>query len=51
MQLFYGDRQRFIDIMQYSIALKGSFFNTQRMIQQYALKAYFELALAAGGIE
>jgi REP element-mobilizing transposase RayT len=39
---FYHDRQRFIDIMRHAMALNGSFFNTQRMIQQYVLKAYFE---------
>jgi starch phosphorylase len=39
---FYGNRSRFIDIMRHSIALNGSFFNTQRMMQQYVLKAYFE---------
>ena len=39
---FYHDRDRFINIMRHSIALNGSFFNTQRMIQQYVLKAYFE---------
>jgi starch phosphorylase len=40
--IFYHDRQRFIDIMRHAMALNGSFFNTQRMIQQYVLKAYFE---------
>jgi starch phosphorylase len=40
--LYYNDRSRFIDIMRHAIALNGSFFNTQRMIQQYVLKAYFE---------
>ncbi|HXG31449.1 MAG TPA: alpha-glucan family phosphorylase [Thermodesulfobacteriota bacterium] len=39
--LFYRERDRFIDMMRYSIALNGSFFNTQRMLQQYVLKAYF----------
>jgi len=39
--LFYRDRDRFIDVMRHAIALNGSFFNTQRMIQQYVLKAYF----------
>jgi starch phosphorylase len=38
--LFYHDRARFIDVMRHSIALNGSFFNTQRMVQQYVLKAY-----------
>jgi starch phosphorylase len=39
--LFYKDRPNFIDIMRHCIALNGSFFNTQRMMQQYVLKAYF----------
>lgn len=38
--LFYQDRDRFINLMRHSIALNGSFFNTHRMLQQYALKAY-----------
>lgn len=39
--LFYGDRERFIDVMRHAIALNGSFFNTQRMVLQYVTKAYF----------
>jgi starch phosphorylase len=39
--LFYHDRERFVDVMSNAIALNGSFFNTQRMMQQYVLKAYF----------
>ena len=39
--MFYNDRDRFIDIMRHAIALNGSFFNTQRMVQQYVRKAYF----------
>ena len=39
--MFYQGRDRFIDVMLHSIALNGSFFNTQRMIQQYVLNAYF----------
>jgi starch phosphorylase len=38
---FYNDRSSYIDIMRHAIALNGSFFNTQRMVQQYVLKAYF----------
>jgi glycogen phosphorylase len=38
---FYRDRNRFLDIMRHAIALNGSFFNTQRMVLQYVLKAYF----------
>ena len=39
--LYYRDRDRFIEIMRHAIALNGSFFNTQRMMLQYVLKAYF----------
>lgn len=39
--LFYNQPGRFRDMMSHSIALNGSFFNTQRMVQQYVLKAYF----------
>jgi len=39
--MFYSDRTRFIDVMLHSIAINGSFFNTQRMVLQYVLKAYF----------
>jgi starch phosphorylase len=39
--LFYHDQERFIDVMRYSIAINGSFFNTQRMVQEYVLNAYF----------
>lgn len=37
----YSDRSRFIDVMLHSIAINGSFFNTERMVLQYVLKAYF----------
>ena len=39
--LFYHERKRFIDVMIFSMAINGSFFNTQRMVQEYVLKAYF----------
>jgi glycogen phosphorylase len=39
--LFYRDRERFVDVMIYSIAINGSFFNTHRMMQEYVLNAYF----------
>lgn len=38
--LYYQQRDRFIDLMRHAIAVNGSFFNTQRMIQQYVTKAY-----------
>ena len=40
LPVFYGELDRFIRIMRQAIALNGSFFNTQRMIQQYVVKAY-----------
>jgi starch phosphorylase len=41
LPLFHGDRDRFADVMRHCISLNGSFFNTQRMVSQYVLKAYF----------
>jgi starch phosphorylase len=38
--MYYGHRERYVEIMRHAIALNGSFFNTQRMLQQYAQKAY-----------
>jgi starch phosphorylase len=38
--IYYQHRDEFIKIMQSAIALNGSFFNTHRMVQQYALNAY-----------
>ncbi|MBI4454377.1 MAG: alpha-glucan family phosphorylase [Acidobacteria bacterium] len=39
--IFYQNRERFTDVMLHCIALNASFFNTQRMLQQYVLKAYY----------
>jgi glycogen phosphorylase len=41
LPMFYDNRDCFIDIMRHAIALNGSFFNTQRMLQQYVLRAYY----------
>lgn len=38
--MFYGRPNRYIEIMRNSIALNGSFFNTQRMLLQYIANAY-----------
>jgi len=38
--LYYNDRGKFIDIMRHCIAVNGSFFNAQRMLQEYMLRAY-----------
>ena len=40
MPMYYDDRPRFVDVMRHAIALNGSFFNTQRMVQQYVVGAY-----------
>lgn len=39
--MFYKEQKAFRTIMAHCIALNGSFFNTQRMVQQYVLNAYF----------
>lgn len=41
LPLFYNRRDRFIELMRHAITINGSFFNTQRMLQQYVLSAYF----------
>lgn len=40
--LFYRQRDQFVHIMRQAISLNASHFNTQRMLQEYVLKAYFE---------
>jgi starch phosphorylase len=40
LPMFYRDQDRFIDVMRHAIALNGSFFNTERMVDQYVRKAY-----------
>ena len=38
--MYYHDRQAFMRAMYGAIAINGAFFNTQRMVQQYVVKAY-----------
>ena len=40
LPMFYNERHRFLSVMQHAIAINGSFFNTQRMVQQYITDAY-----------
>jgi len=40
LPMYYKERERWMDIMRHSIAFNASFFNTQRMVQQYVLNAY-----------
>jgi starch phosphorylase len=37
---YYQSRDRWIDVMRHTIAFNASFFNTHRMVQQYAANAY-----------
>jgi starch phosphorylase len=39
---YYNDRDNWIRTMRSCIAINASFFNTNRMIQQYVLNAYFK---------
>ena len=39
--MYYHDRSAYMEIMRNTIAINGSFFNTERMISQYVTKAYF----------
>lgn len=41
LPLFYQQPQQWRRIMRSTIALNGSFFNTQRMLEQYVVNAYF----------
>lgn len=38
---FYALNSDFVSVMRHAIALNGSYFNAQRMVQQYVVKAYF----------
>jgi starch phosphorylase len=40
LPLYYEQRKRYIEVMGYTIALNGAFFNTDRMIGEYLKKAY-----------
>jgi len=40
--MFYHDRQSWTTVMRHAIAINGSFFNTNRMVLQYVLKAYLD---------
>ncbi len=40
LPMFYKERGRYLEVMKHAIAINGSFFNTQRMVQQYITDAY-----------
>ncbi len=48
--LFYGDAAGWAEVMRQTIAVNGSFFNTQRMVAQYVQNAYLPGA-GAGALE
>lgn len=37
---YYDDHDRWVSMMQHTIALDASFFNTHRVVREYASKAY-----------
>jgi starch phosphorylase len=40
LPLYYREPDKFAEVMRSAIVLNGSFFNTQRMIEQYVRNAY-----------
>jgi len=51
LPLYYGLPFAYADVMRSAIALNGSFFNTQRMVEQYVRNAYFPGAPAHALVE
>jgi starch phosphorylase len=43
LPMFYSDPEAYAGVMRSTIALNGSFFNTQRMLTQYVSNAYYPL--------
>jgi glycogen phosphorylase len=41
LPLFYGQQDAWRRVMRSTIAINGPYFNTERMLKQYVLKAYF----------
>ena len=40
--MYYNRRDEFAGVMRNAIAINGSFFNTERMLREYVVKAYFK---------
>ncbi len=40
LPLYYDNRPGYLDVMRHAVALNGSFFNTERMVSEYARQAY-----------
>lgn len=45
LPLYHGLPMAWAEVMRHAIALNGSFFNTQRMVEQYVRNAYFPAAI------
>jgi len=45
--MFYKSPDSYAEVMRSAIAVNGSFFNTQRMLEQYKANAYFPETLSA----
>lgn len=50
LPLFYGLPFAYAEVMRSSIAFNGSFFNTQRMVEQYVRNAYFPADVVVGTV-
>ena len=50
LPLFYGLPFAYSEVMRSAIALNGSFFNTQRMVEQYVRNAYFPSEASVGTV-
>ena len=51
LPLFYGLPFAYAEVMRAAIALNGSFFNTQRMVEQYVRNAYFPATASGAYVE
>jgi starch phosphorylase len=40
LPMFHKDHDRYVGIMRHAIAINGVYFNTQRMVQEYVVRAY-----------
>ena len=40
LPMYHEDREQYVDVMRHAIAINGSHFNSQRMLQQYVSSAY-----------
>jgi len=50
LPLYYGLPFAYAEVMRSAIALNGSFFNTQRMVEQYVRNAYYPVEVARDSV-